>query len=418
MSSCTRLSSIGGQGTSIQILIHLFHSIDAPDLGAFTTVFRALNTLQLRNNPAQAGDASTGTPISSLAFSPAVDDSEAPSHLTQWSHRQLDDYLSYSSPESPRRGRSPLRSDSESESTASDLDRTDLLRAQAQVAELIDQPSLGDLDEALGFLAAERARLAQRRAGTRTTGNTSSTTTTSDSIYRHVIQPRRKRRRRRNRSEGVSRVRVSERDEHLTETTTTAGAEDVGDDGGDEAYASSSSVDNTSSPSVAIRHTTTHIRSTTERGRRLVAPLEAQKSRLLHSKSTPNLIPPVSLPLDARVLHLRNLAHKLRLFFPGDAAALRDVLHPETTSGITEESGFVDTRGPEPGSQDTLIHVFIDQCVSCFDGCSLLTSPCSALTSSLASYNTCGGICTTLLGTAANTYRTPRSRSSSNAGGR
>ena len=242
------------------------------------------------------------------------------------------------------------------------------------MAELIDQPSLGDLDEALGFLAAERARLlAQRKAGARTTGNTSSTTTTSDSIYRHVIQPRRKRRRKRNRSEGVSRVRASEREDHLTETTTTAGADDVGDDGGDEAYESSSSIDNTSSPSAAIRATAAHIRFQTERGRRPVVPLEAQKSRLIHSRSTPNLIPPVSLPLDARVLHLRNLAHKLRLFFPNDAAALRDVLHPETTSGVTEESGFVDTRGPEPGSQDTLIHVFIDQCVVHLHRCALLT---------------------------------------------
>ncbi|EPS93184.1 hypothetical protein FOMPIDRAFT_1136691 [Fomitopsis schrenkii] len=331
-------------------------SDDAPDLGAFTTVFRALNTLQLRTAPTQTDDGSTGTPISSLTFSPAADDSEVPSRLNQWSHRPLDDYLSYSSPDSPRRGRSPLRS--ESESTASDLDRTDLLRAQAQVAELADQPSLGDLDDALGFLAAERARLfAQRKAGARTTGNTSSTTTTSDSIYRHVIQPRRKRRRKRNQSEGVSRVRASEREQG--ETTTTVGAED-GDDGGDEAYASSSSVDNTSSPSAALRATAAHARFQTERGLRPAAPSEAQKSRLIHSKSTPNLIPPVSLPLDARVLHLRNLAHKLRLFFPDDAAALRDVLHPETTSGITEESGFIDTRGPEPGSQDTLIHVFID----------------------------------------------------------
>lgn len=348
---------------TFELLIN-FSTIDAPDLGAFTTVFRALNTLQLRTAPTQP-DESTGTPISSLTFSPAADDSEP--RLTHWSYRALDDYLSYSSPDSPRRGRSPLRS--ESESTASDLDRTDLMRPEAQFAELIDmdQPSLGDLDDALGFLAAERARLlAQRKAGTRTTGNASSTTTTSDSIYRHIIQPRRKRRRKRNRSEGVSRVRAS----GLTETTTAVGAED-GDDGGDEAYASSSSVENTSSPSAALRATAAHARFKTERARRP----EAQKSRLTHSKSTPNLIPPVSLPLDARILHLRNLAHKLRLFFPNDAAALRDVLHPETTSGMTEKSGFVDTRGPAPDSQDTLIHVFIDQCVVRLRFSTSLTAP-------------------------------------------
>ncbi|KAH9912462.1 uncharacterized protein B0H18DRAFT_1088430 [Fomitopsis serialis] len=275
-------------------------SDDAPDLGAFTTVFRALTTLQPRNAPPLLNDVNTGTPISPLAFSPTEDDSEAPSASTAWSRHPVNEYLSYSSPDSPRRGRSPLRSDSES--TASDLDRTDLLRAEAE-------PSLGDLDEALGFLAAERARL--------TTGNTSSTTTTSDSIFRHVIQPRRKRRRKRNRSEG--------RDlDSFTETTTTAGVDDV-------AYASSSSVDATSSPSAAIRIAATPARTRPERRQRTIAQVAREKPRLLHSKSTPNLIPPVSLPIDART----------------------------TTSG-TEESGFVDTRGPEPGSQDTLIHVFID----------------------------------------------------------
>ncbi|KAH9925766.1 uncharacterized protein B0H18DRAFT_1085192 [Fomitopsis serialis] len=301
-------------------------SDDAPDLGAFTTVFRALTTLQPRNAPPLLNDVNTGTPISPLAFSPTEDDSEAPSASTAWSRHPVNEYLSYSSPDSPRRGRSPLRSDSES--TASDLDRTDLLRAEAE-------PSLGDLDEALGFLAAERARLfAQREKGLRTTGNTSSTTTTSDSIFRH-------RRRKRNRSEGASL------------TTTTAGVDDV-------AYASSSSVDATSSPSAAIRIAATPARTRPERRQRTIAQVAREKPRLLHSKSTPNLIPPVSLPIDARVLHLRNLAHKLRLFFPKDAAALHDILDPETTTSGTEESGFVDTRGPEPGSQDTLIHVFID----------------------------------------------------------
>ncbi|KAH9829830.1 uncharacterized protein C8Q71DRAFT_788669 [Rhodofomes roseus] len=335
-------------------------SDDAPDLGAFTTVFRALNNLQQRTAPALLNDVNTGTPISPLAFSPTADGSEAPLHSAPWSHHPVNDYLSYSSPDSPRRGRSPLRSDSES--TASDVDRSDLLRVEAEVAELIDQPSLGDLDEALGFLAAERARLlAQRKKGLRTTGNTSSTTTTSDSIYRHVIQPRRKRRRKRNRSEGASRVRASEHDQdHLTETSTTAGVDDVGDDGGDEAYASSSSVEIASSPSAAIRTATASARVKTVRRQPTLTQVAREKPRLLHSKSTPNLIPPVSLPLDARVLHLRNLAHKLRLFFPKDAVALHDVLDPETAFSATGESGFVDTRGPEPGSQDTLIHVFID----------------------------------------------------------
>lgn len=98
-------------------------------------------------------------------------------------------------------------------------------------------------------------------------------------------------------------------------------------------------------------------------GRCPVVPSEVQDSQLTDSNSKPNhILHP--LPSDVRVLHLLSLAYKLGVFFPHDAAALRNVLHPETTSSTTEESSFIDTRGPAPAPQDTLIHVFIDQCVT------------------------------------------------------
>ncbi|KAI0722121.1 hypothetical protein C8Q72DRAFT_787506 [Fomitopsis betulina] len=94
-------------------------------------------------------------------------------------------------------------------------------------------------------------------------------------------------------------------------------------------------------------------------GRCPVVPSEVQDSQLTDSNSKPNhILHP--LPSDVRVLHLLSLAYKLGVFFPHDAAALRNVLHPETTSSTTEESSFIDTRGPAPAPQDTLIHVFID----------------------------------------------------------
>ncbi|OBZ77228.1 hypothetical protein A0H81_02044 [Grifola frondosa] len=63
--------------------------------------------------------------------------------------------------------------------------------------DLVDQPSLGYLDGALEFIAAEREKwAAQRDSGLRGNGSTA----TSDSAWRHVVQPRRKRQRKRNRS--------------------------------------------------------------------------------------------------------------------------------------------------------------------------------------------------------------------------
>ncbi|KAJ3540977.1 hypothetical protein NM688_g6148 [Phlebia brevispora] len=62
------------------------------------------------------------------------------------------------------------------------------------------------------------------------------------------------------------------------------------------------------------------------------------------------------MPIDARVLQLRNLAHKLRMLFPRDAAALSAILSHDQP----DASDFVDPRGPAPRMKDTLIHVFID----------------------------------------------------------
>jgi len=97
-------------------------------------------------------------------------------------------------------------------------------------------------------------------------------------------------------------------------------------------------------------------------------------------------------PLDPRVIQLRSLAHKLRLLFPEDAGELGvlldrdfgvrrggggsvrrrrrsgdgggedDVVGEHGDDG-EEEMAFVDPRGPEPKEGDSLIHVFIDQCV-------------------------------------------------------
>ncbi|KZT02821.1 uncharacterized protein LAESUDRAFT_738519 [Laetiporus sulphureus 93-53] len=330
-------------------------SDDAPDLGAFTTVFRALNVLQPRTGPINVRH---GTPVApSLAFSPSLSDSEAPVSSTVWPSHPISSYLSYSSPDSVSRGRS--LPPSESDSTASEADKYESLELEADFSSSIDQPSLGYLDEALDFIAAERARfVAQRDRTLRENVSPATTTTTSDSVWRHVIQPRRKRRKKKGRSvHDVSRVRVPDRDLDLTGAI--AGDATAGEDAdADEPYEYSSSSIQSSSPRVLMRDGRSRMRNLYKAY--LQHPgVEDNKPRLHHSKSTPNLIPSVSIPLDARVLHLRNLAHKLRLLFPQDAVSLhRTMLAPGGV--ITASPDFVDTRGPEPCSRDILIHVFVD----------------------------------------------------------
>ncbi|OCH88071.1 hypothetical protein OBBRIDRAFT_780753 [Obba rivulosa] len=330
-------------------------SDDAPDLGAFTTVFRALNNLQPRAAPTHGIGLHGATPIS-LAFSPSEDDSEVAVGSTVWTHHPIASYLSYSSPEpeSASRGRSPPAPDGDTTPSVDDhtnVDRPDVLAGDDSDAGVITQPSLGYLDSALGFIAAERAKLlAQRETGARG----SSSATTSDSIWRHVAPPRRKRRRKRNKSTNdVSRVRVSEQDEDVTTETAVTHADDETNeatedaDGGDEdAYSSSPEAISSSS----------YIRGTpVQRGRRKQQ-MSATHPRLHSSKSTPSLRLHVTVPFDAQAIQLRTLAHKLRLLFPHDAATLSSILSLSESEGST----FLDPRGPVPRSQDTLIHVFID----------------------------------------------------------
>lgn len=194
-------------------------------------MFRALNTFQPRTGgPVHPADVVNAT-ASSLGFSLSDYDSEVAQISPVWSRGQLSAYLSYSSPESVSRGRSPP---SDSDSTASDVERRTLLEMDDPIAGTIGEPSLGYLDEALEFLAAERAKLlAQRELGLKGNSSSTTTTTTSDGVWRHVIQPRRKRRRKKNRSvQEVSRVRISERDqETLTESTTADDHDGDADDG-------------------------------------------------------------------------------------------------------------------------------------------------------------------------------------------
>ncbi|KAF9648332.1 hypothetical protein BDM02DRAFT_3115503 [Thelephora ganbajun] len=214
-----------------------------------------------------------------------------------------------------------------------------------------DQPSLGYLDEALGFIAAERARFFASRDAAGGTGNRSST---SDSAFCAAAQSRKKRRRKKvvkSHSQGPANRTLFSLDSDFP----------IEDTAGDPNGAGDATLEHTPSPFESSSSPAKNATPVTARGRdprKKGKALGTTTPPLLHSKSTPSLrLTTTSLPLDPRVLRLRALAHKLRLLFPEDAARLSSILSNDQAN----EEDFVDPRGPKPQSKDTLIHVFIDQ---------------------------------------------------------
>ena len=214
-----------------------------------------------------------------------------------------------------------------------------------------DQPSLGYLDEALGFIAAERAKFFASRdaAGGAGSENRSST---SDSIFRAIAQSRRRRRRKvvESHSQGpVDRTPLYlDRDSRVEDTAgDPSGAGDV------TLEDTSSSFETSFSPAKKATPVTAGGRGSRKKGKGV----ETITPPLLHSKSTPSLrLPTTTLPLDPQVLKLRALAHKLRLLFPEDAVRLTSI-----SFNNQADEDLVDPRGHKSQSKDTLIHVFIDQ---------------------------------------------------------
>ena len=318
---------------------------DAPDLGAFGPVFRALTNLQHRGGP-NALDLRNVTPTS-FALSHS-DDSDPLQGAPLWAQRRVTSYLTSSLPGSPVRGRTSLPHDSDD--TASEYDDGTELEVPIEDEISGDRPSLGYLDQALTYLAAEREKLAARRE---LRGNSS---TTSDSASQLLVpnSTRRKRRRKRTRSAR----RGAPEDGAHTETAT------GGPDGVDEASADNEDGD-TSSSSLSVSSSSPRYTKTSPatpavfRKEKLKQRANADHNpRLHHSRSTPSLHV-TAKSFDARAIQLRTLAHKLRLLFPPEARALSDVL----SRNFSSQSTFADPRGPAPQPQDTLIHVFIDQCV-------------------------------------------------------
>lgn len=233
-----------------------------------------------------------------------------------------------------------------------------------------EQPSLGWLDEALQFIAAERAKLTaprdnswQQRGNSSTSDDPSSRRQQQLPHHHHhphhhhykqeqqQLTPRRKRRNRKARSIAPT-ILVRESsgaagDDRQPHSDPLEGEEDPSD---------------LSSPDISSSEAAIRFRSTPGSPRRKARRRNSVRSasadarpRLSHSKSTPNFRPG---PLDPRVVRLRALAIKLKFLFAAEAELLAGVLSNESLQSSTPD--FIDPRGPPPRPGQPLVHVFID----------------------------------------------------------
>jgi hypothetical protein len=348
------------------------HHVESPDLGAFTIVFRALNELQPPRNFIPHAVTTTVTPTTST-LSPMESESDA-NHRgsTVWNQNPIASYLSISSRTATTRlsiASSPPPSEPPSSDTDTEgeimidqgTDGGDYEDANNADGE---QPSLGYLEQALQFMAAERAKLTVSRDNCYRGANSSTSDDPrpllpqrqqlSHNHHNHPHQQQlttRRRRRRRKARSIIPTVLVRE----------SSGA--AGDDNlshperlerGDRSDLSS--PDNSSSEA-AIRFSSTPASPTRNRARRNSARSVSVDGprRLGHSKSTPTLRPG---PLDPRVVRLRSLAIKLKFLFASEADLLTTVLANESL--LSSSPDFIDPRGPAPGPEQPLVHVFID----------------------------------------------------------
>ena len=343
------------------------YHVESPDLGAFTIVFRALNEYQPRNfiPHAHAHAATTTVTPTASTFSPMESESDA-NHRgsTVWNQNPIASYLSISSTTQLSVASSPPASEPPSSDTEGEImidqetDGGDYEDANNAGEE---QPSLGYLDEALQFIAAERARLTVPRWHR---GNSSTSDDNRSSLpqrqqlshnhhnhqHHQQLTPRRRRRRRKARSI-IPTVLVRE----------SSGAAGDGNQPHTERlergdHPDLSSPDNSSSEA-AIRFSSTPASPVRRLARRNSARSVSAdgRPRLGHSKSTPTLRPG---PLDPRVVRLRSLAIKLKFLFAPEADLLSTVLANESL--LSSSPDFIDPRGPAPTPGQSLVHVFID----------------------------------------------------------
>jgi hypothetical protein len=354
------------------------HHVESPDLGAFTIVFRELNEYQPRNFIPHAHAHAVTTTVTATTSTLSSESDANRRGSTVWNQNPIASYLSISSRAATTR-LSVASSPPPSEPPSSDTEGEIMIDRGTDGGDYEDvdsageeQPSLGYLDEALQFMAAERAKLTVSRDNTwyRPYSSTSDDPPSSlpqrqqlshnhnhhnhhSQQHQQQLTTRRRRRRRKARSI-IPTVVVRE----------SSGA--AGDDNqahterlerGDPPPSSDPSSPDNSSSEAAIRFSSTPASPTRKPARRNSARSVSVdgRRRLGHSKSTPTLRPG---PLDPRVVRLRSLAIKLKFLFAPEAELLTTVLANESL--LASSPDFIDPRGPAPTPGQPLVHVFID----------------------------------------------------------
>ncbi len=228
-------------------------------------------------------------------------------------------------------------------------------------------PSLGYLDEALQFIAAERAKLTAPREIAWHRGHSP----TSDDPPRGRQQQlqRRKQQQQQQQQQHSRRRRQRAKARSLGRTVGVRGSAPLlrpsgavdaeifeGDDASDF-YSPSPSPD-VSSSEVAGRFKSTPASPPRRKARHRNSFRSASadvRPRLGHSQSTPSLR---SGPLDPRVVRLRALAIKLKFLFAAEAELLTAILSNQSLQSPSPD--FIDPRGPAPKPGQPLVHVFVD----------------------------------------------------------
>ncbi|KAF8476481.1 hypothetical protein JB92DRAFT_3149757 [Gautieria morchelliformis] len=318
-------------------------SDEPADLGAFTSVFRVMNQLQQQQQTVQVRSRSD----SRAPASHSENESDVGGTSTVWSHRPIASYLDRDDTNESTRSLSTSNSPealSEEERGSDSSDTEGFYDDTFEIDGIT--PSLGDLDSALGFLAAEKAKLAASHLDGRSTSQSS----TGESVWRHVIEPKRKRRRKRRGALGLSRTLPQDEETPAGARTATIVATPEASSSQDSA----SSPDKTGTSPPQDEPLPSTSRPSPLKARPLSKSLPQPHQ---HMSSSPPTVVSHSLPTppDPRLLRLRALAKKLRHDFPQNDSQLKHVLVDDYPN-----HDIIDPRGPEPQFGDALTHVFID----------------------------------------------------------
>ncbi|KIY50248.1 hypothetical protein FISHEDRAFT_71857 [Fistulina hepatica ATCC 64428] len=336
-------------------------SDEIPDLGAFTTVFRELSTLHvtptLRRPEPRSGrriyDESEDFDLSVWSVRPntspyVADDARDLSGDTSANSEESDDgdldvddiqfplsssVLSYRTRSLSAHSTSPAGPNVAFSGLPSDPPRVNV--------DDLPQPTLGLLDTALSFLAAERAKKQQRLA------DASRTVVSTEGGPPKTMLLDRRRKRRRKRNNRTSKTPTQATTESCTNET--AVDDHDADDSASSSYDHSSSNNYESPTFYKSSPATPHRRGFSEKDGQ-------QKFKVLHSsKSTPHLslYPP---SMGQNLLKLMILTDKLKYVFPSNSASL-----DRLKASLQEDpDDFIDVRGPSFDNSNPLIHVFVD----------------------------------------------------------